>query len=258
MGRGFGIAAAVDHEIMKQVAKAAEEAGFSSFWVNDTPGNDGLAGLAAAASVTNSIQLGVGVIPLERRPAAEIASDVKRLNLPQDRLLLGIGSSSRKGGLEKIRDGAGILHEELECKVIVAALGPNMCAMAGTAGDGVLFNWLLPDYVDRSRKLVEDAAAEAGRPAPLIAAYVRAALLPSAGDRLIQEAGRYAGIPSYAAHFERQGVPAAETAVRGEDRATLQAEIATYESRLDETVIRAITATDTAEDILELLNATRP
>src|SRR5690606_4627397 len=101
MGRGFGIAAAVDHEIMKQVAKAAEEAGFSSFWVNDTPGNDGLAGLAAAASVTNSIQLGVGVIPLERRPAAEIASDVKRLNLPQDRLLLGIGSSSRKGGLEK-------------------------------------------------------------------------------------------------------------------------------------------------------------
>lgn len=258
MGRGFGIAANVDHEIMKQVARAAEAAGFSSFWVNDTPGNDGLAGLAAAASVTSNIKLGVGVIPLERRPASEIAGDVKRLNLPQDRLLLGIGSSAPQGGLAKIRDGADTLHGELTCKVIIAALGPNMCAMAGEAGDGVLFNWLLPEWVDRSRKLVEDAAKEAGRSEPLIASYVRSALLPSAGERLVQEAGRYAGIPSYAAHFERQGIPAEQTAVRGEDAATLQAEIATYESRLDETVIRAITATDTAEDILELLEATKP
>lgn len=258
MGRGFGIAANVDHEVMKQVARAAEAAGFSSFWVNDTPGNDGLAGLAAAASVTSTINLGVGVIPLERRPATEIAGDVKRLDLPQDRLLLGIGSSSRKGGLAKIHDGADTLHDELTCKVIIAALGPNMCAMAGTAGDGVLFNWLLPAWVDKSRTLVEDAAKEAGKPEPLIASYVRAALLPAAGERLKSEAGRYTGVPSYAAHFERQGVPAEQTAVFGEDAATLQSQIAEYESRLDETVIRAITATDSADDILVLLEATKP
>lgn len=258
MGRGFGIAAAVDHDVARQVAKAAEEAGYSSFWVNDTQGNDGLASLAAAAEVTSRIMLGVGVISVDRRPADSIAADVKRLDLPQDRLWLGIGSPSRKGGLDKVRAGASELHGLLDCKIIVAALGPNMCAVAGEAGDGVLFNWLLPDYVTRSRKIVEDAAQEAGRPDPLIMAYVRGALIPDAEERLNQEAGRYTGNPNYAAHFDRQGIPAAQTAVRGEDAQAIQQAIKPYEERLDETVIRAITADDSAEKILELLHAAAP
>lgn len=258
MGRGFGVAAAVDHDVMKQVAKAAEEAGFSSFWVNDTPGNDGLAGLAAAASVTSHIKLGVGVIPLERRPADTIAADVKSLDLPQDRLWLGIGSSSRKGGLDKVRAGADELHDLLQCKVIIAALGPKMCAAAGEAGDGVLFNWLLPDYVAGSRERVESAAEIAGRPKPMIMAYVRCALMPEAEEKLNQEAARYTGIPNYAAHFERQGIEAAHTAVRGTNGPALQSRIKPYEDVLDETVIRAITVNDSAEKIMQLLQATSP
>ncbi|MEZ4572290.1 MAG: LLM class flavin-dependent oxidoreductase [Thermomicrobiales bacterium] len=82
MGRGFGIAAAVDNETVKAVAKAAEDAGYSSFWVNDTPGADGLECLQEAASVTNNIMLGVGVIPIGRRPAASIAEDVAADLLP--------------------------------------------------------------------------------------------------------------------------------------------------------------------------------
>lgn len=258
MGRGFGIAANVDHDTMKQVAQAAERAGYSSFWVNDTPGNDGLAGLAAAASATSSIQLGVGVIPLDRRPADTIAADVQRLDLPQDRLLLGIGSSARKGGLDKVREGANELHGLLQCKVIVAALGPKMSAVAGEVGDGVLFNWLLPHYVAGSRERVESAAESAGRSHPLIMAYVRSAIVPEAEERLNQEAARYTGIPNYAAHFERQGVEAAHTAVRGTNAAALQSRIEPYEEVLDETVIRAITVDDSVEKIMELLEATAP
>lgn len=258
MGRGFGIAASVDHEIMKEVASAAEAAGFTSFWVNDTPGNDGLEGLAAAASVTSQIKLGVGVIPLERRSAESIAGDVTRLNLPQERLWLGLGSSSRKGGLDKIRAGAGELHGLLHCKVIIAALGPKMCAAAGESGDGVLFNWLLPSYVARSVERVESSAEQHGRPKPLMMAYVRSAIMPEAEQRLEQEAARYTGIPNYAAHFERQGVPAAHTAVRGVNPAALQSRIEPYEAVLDETVIRAITVEDSAQKILELLHATAP
>lgn len=258
MGRGFGVAASVDHDVMKQVAKAAEEAGFSSFWVNDTPGNDGLAGLAAAASVTSNIHLGVGVIPLDRRPADTIAADVQSLGLPQERLWLGIGSSARKGGLDKVRAGATELSDLLECKVIVAALGPKMCAVAGEVGDGVLFNWLLPAYVAGSRERVESAAESAGRPRPLMMAYVRCAIIPDAEERLQQEAARYTGNPNYAAHFDRQGVEAAHTAVRGTTPASLQSRIEPYEDVLDETVVRAITADDGLERIMELLDATAP
>jgi alkanesulfonate monooxygenase SsuD/methylene tetrahydromethanopterin reductase-like flavin-dependent oxidoreductase (luciferase family) len=258
MGRGFGVAASVDHETMKAVARAAEQAGFSSFWVNDTPGNDGLAGLAAAASVTDNIKLGVGVIPLDRRPAESIAADVKRLDLPQGRLWLGIGSSARKGGLNNVRAGASELHNLLDCKVIVAALGPKMCAVAGEVGDAVLFNWLLPAYVAGSRERVESSAEAAGRPRPLMMAYVRCAIMPHAEERLKQEAARYSGNPNYAAHFERQGVEAAHTAVRGTGATSLQSRIEPYEDVLDETVIRAITVDDTLASIMELLNATAP
>ena len=258
MGRGFGIAAAVDHETAKMVAKAAEDAGFSSFWVNDTPGNDGLESLAAAASVTSRIKLGVGVIPLDRRPADTIAADVKRLNLPQDRLWLGLGSSARKGSLDRMRAGANQLRTLVEAQIIVAALGPRMSRVAGEVGDGVLFNWLLPDYVASSRQLVESAAEEAGRPRPLIMAYVRSAFVPEAEERLKSEAARYTGNPNYAAHFERQGVAAELTAVRGAHAAELQEHIKPYEAVLDETVIRAITVDDSAEKILALLHATAP
>jgi hypothetical protein len=39
--RGFGVAGALDHRIVAEVAAAAEAAGYASFWANDTPGGDG-------------------------------------------------------------------------------------------------------------------------------------------------------------------------------------------------------------------------
>jgi alkanesulfonate monooxygenase SsuD/methylene tetrahydromethanopterin reductase-like flavin-dependent oxidoreductase (luciferase family) len=62
--RGLGIAGSLDYRIVEQVASTVEKAGYSSFWANDTPGGEGLASLAAAARVTDIIDLGVGVIPV--------------------------------------------------------------------------------------------------------------------------------------------------------------------------------------------------
>src|SRR5690606_24637987 len=131
MGRGFGIAAAVDNETIKIVAEAAEQAGYSSFWVNDTPDGDGLEALAAAASVTSRIRLGVGVIPISRRPAETIAIDVLRHELPQERLWLGIGSPGPKGALANARRAVAVLREQLSCPIVIAALGPRMVALSG-------------------------------------------------------------------------------------------------------------------------------
>jgi alkanesulfonate monooxygenase SsuD/methylene tetrahydromethanopterin reductase-like flavin-dependent oxidoreductase (luciferase family) len=130
--------------------------------------------------------------------------------------------------------------------------------VAGEVGDGVLFNWLLPAYVAGSRERVESSAEAAGRQRPVMMAYVRCAIMPDAEERLKQEAARYSGNPNYAAHFERQGVEAAHTAVRGTTAASLQRRIEPYEDVLDETVIRAITVDDTLVSIMELLEATTP
>jgi alkanesulfonate monooxygenase SsuD/methylene tetrahydromethanopterin reductase-like flavin-dependent oxidoreductase (luciferase family) len=258
MGRGFGVAAAVEHSVVREVAREAEALGYASFWVNDTPGADGLAALAAAAEVTERIKLGVGVIPLDRRPARAIADDVERLGLPQDRLLLGVGSGSDPKGLTLVREGVAGLRDRLTCHVAISALGPRMCVLAGKVADGVLFNWLIPSFALHSGELVVDAAEESGRPRPELMAYVRCALLPQAEARLAEESGRYASFPKYADHFERMGVSARNTCISGPDAATLQAGIAAHETVLDETVVRAITADDSAASILELLRACAP
>ncbi len=258
MGRGFGVAANVDHKVIREVAKAAEGAGYSSFWVNDTPGADGLAALGAAAEVTSNLRYGVGVIAVNRRPGDEIIRDVHKFGVPEERLYLGIGSGVPSGALAMIRENTATLHDGLKSRVIVAALGQNMCRVAGEVADGVLFNWLLPGYTAESIDRVEAGAESAGRQRPLMMSYVRCALLPSGQERARTEADRYNSVGNYARHFERQGVPAYETVVTGTVAGEIQPQIAEYEALLDETIVRAITADDTADTILELLEACKP
>ncbi len=258
MGRGFGIAAAVDNETVKIVARAAEEAGYSSFWVNDTPGADGLDCLSAAASVTERVKLGVGVIPIGRRPAADIVADVQRYDLPQDRLWLGIGSPGPQGALANAQEAMTTLHSNLDCAIILAALGPRMVELSGEQADGVLLNWITPAYGATSRERIEEAARAAGRDTPLIMSYVRAGILPEAEDEILVQASRYDSIPAYNAHFGRQGVEAHLTVLRGKQATVLQAGIEEYEAVLDEAVVRAITPDDEPETILRLLDACRP
>ena len=103
----IGVAAAVGPQLAARLAPAVEAAGFHALWVNDTPGNDALAVLAAAARETESLVLATGVVPVDRRPPAEILDRVSALALPEDRLLLGIGSGGRReGALALVADAA--------------------------------------------------------------------------------------------------------------------------------------------------------
>jgi alkanesulfonate monooxygenase SsuD/methylene tetrahydromethanopterin reductase-like flavin-dependent oxidoreductase (luciferase family) len=256
--RGFGVAGALPAELIRELALAAEAAGYHTFWVNDTPHGDGLAALRAAADVTAMVQLGVGVIPLDRQPAETIARRVIDLGLPQERLLVGIGSGRQRGGLARVRAGATLLEDQLAAVIMIGALGPKMCALAGERADGVLLNWLTPEYVAPSAALVDEAAAQAGRPRPLIYGYVRTAFGPGAHEVFAEEASRYASVPAYAANFARMGSPAEATAVVGETREAIQAGLSRFTSELDETVVRAITGEESAAAYLALLEAAAP
>src|SRR5215210_736517 len=226
--RGFGVAGALPHDVIQTLAAAAEAAGYHTFWVNDTPHGDGLASLRAAAEVTTEILLGVGVIPLDRQPADVIARRVKELDLPQQRLIVGIGSGNQHGGLARVEEGAATLEEQLEAPIVVGALGPKMCTVAGRSSDGVLLNWLTAEHVAPSAAIVVAAAREAGRPRPLILGYVRTVFGPGARDVFAEEAGRYGSYPAYAANFTRMGTPAEATAVSGDTPAEIQAGLASF------------------------------
>lgn len=108
---GFGVAGALEETIIARLAEEAERRGFSTFWVNDTPAGDGLAAIKAAARATASMRLGVGVIPVDRRPVNEILGTISELGLPEDRLLLGIASGrARQGSLDLVE--AAIEHPD--------------------------------------------------------------------------------------------------------------------------------------------------
>ncbi len=256
--RGFGVAGALPHDVIRTLAPAAEAAGYQTFWVNDTPQGDGLAALRVAAEVTTGVRLGVGVIPLDRQPAETIARRVVELDLPQDRLILGIGSGKPEGGLARVREGAKVLEKMLEAPIVVGALGPKMCATAGESADGVLLNWLTADYVPPSTANVDEAARQAGRPRPLILGYVRTVFGPGAREVFAEEAGRYGSYPAYAANFRRMGTPANETAVIGETAEEIQAGLAPFAGVLDETVVRAITGDESPQAYLRLLQVAKP
>ncbi len=257
MSRGFAVAANVKAEVIAAAAREAEGAGYTSFWVNHPGPFDGLASVATAATVTQRIALGIGVIPLHTRGPASIVEGVRTHALPLDRLLLGVGSPNPQA-LARVRDGVAALCRELKTRIVVAALGPKMCRLAGEVADGVLFNWLTPEHAKASAALVREGAKAAGRPAPRMFGYVRLAMGPGAADRVAKEGGRYAAIPAYKANFDRMGVKPEATAIVADSPAEVARALARWEGVIDEIVLRALPADDGVESTLALVRAAKP
>jgi alkanesulfonate monooxygenase SsuD/methylene tetrahydromethanopterin reductase-like flavin-dependent oxidoreductase (luciferase family) len=247
----IGIAAAAGPELAARLAPLVERAGLHALWVNDTPGHDSLAVLAAAAQVTQRLVLATGVIPVDRRPPAEVLARVGELGLPVDRLVLGIGSGAgATGSLGRVSTALTAMRgtdPSGRADVVVGALGPRMRRLAAEASDGVLLSWLTPD---RARTQTDEAHALA--PAAHVALYVRAASDPAAGATLAAEADRYAGYPSYAANFTRLGIAARDTVI-GPDR--FADGIRHYRDSADEVVLRAIVADETPDDYERFVQA---
>jgi alkanesulfonate monooxygenase SsuD/methylene tetrahydromethanopterin reductase-like flavin-dependent oxidoreductase (luciferase family) len=257
MALGFALNAAVAHDVIGASAREADALGYTSFWVNHPGSTDGLASLGVAAKQTRRIALGVGVIPLHTRGPESIADGVRAQALPLDRLLLGVGSPN-PDALARVRGGIAGLRSRLSTRLIVAALGPQMCRLAGEIGDGVLLNWVTPEYARRSADLVREGAAAAGRPAPTIYAYVRFALGAVSHDRLLDEAKRYAAISAYGANFERMGVKPETTAIAAHSPADVAPALAKWVGAVDEVVLRSVTPADTRDETLALVRAARP
>jgi len=258
MRQGFALFAGAAPDIITACAREAEATGYSSFWVNHPGRTDGLAALALGAKATARIDLGIGVIPLHTRGPASIAQGVKAQGLPTQRLLLGVGSPNPMS-LARVRDGVTALRASLPgTRMVVAALGPKMCHLAGEIADGVLFNWLTPEWAKKSAAWVHEGAVAAKRPPPTLYAYVRVALGAAAARTLAEEGGRYAGIPAYAAHFERMGVKPVDTAAAVMTPEGFRAALAKWQGAVDEIVLRAITGADTVDEHLALLRAARP
>jgi len=248
----IGVGAAIGPELVGRLAPVIEEAGFHALWVNDIPGADSLTVLAAAARSTTRLTLAAGVIPVDRRSADRIAADVDEQGLPQERLVLGIGSGGATvGALQLVGDSAAALRGRLSARIVVGAVGPRMRRLGVDRSDGVLLSWLRPDVAAEQAAQARAAASD-----PHVALYVRTALDPSARERMSAEMQRYAAVPSYSANFARQGAVAAETVLDANAHPVAE-RLASYRTAVDEVVLRAITPTDSLDDYLRFVDAAK-
>jgi len=246
----IGLHGATPHDLIRELAPRIEAAGFTTLWLNDTPQGDSLTGLAAAASVTSTLALGAGVIPLDRRPARAIAAALA--DLPADRLSLGLGTGAAHQGLATMADALTLLREHTEARLVVGGLGPKMRRLGAEHADGVLLNWLTPETaVEAQAELRADAA---GRPVRGIL-YVRTTTDAAARAALELEAASYARYPAYAANFERLGISALDATIDGTSGAVLSDRLAQYTAAVDEVVVRAIVAEPTFDHYAQFIDA---
>jgi len=258
VSRGFGVAAGLDPGVARALAARCQELGYASLWSNDHPGALGLETLAAFAGAAPGLELGVAVMALDRHDPTAIAGHIERLGLERSRLWLGVGAGFAERPLTTMREALPGLREALPgVRLVLAAMGPRMCALAGASFDGAFLNWMTPAAAARAREQVEAGAREAGRDAPPVFGYVRTAVGPDAPARLAKEEGFYRDLHAgYRRHFDRLGEPEGTVGVAVADRAAAQAALAEY-SALDVLVVRGL-ASATAEAMTALAEAAAP
>jgi alkanesulfonate monooxygenase SsuD/methylene tetrahydromethanopterin reductase-like flavin-dependent oxidoreductase (luciferase family) len=259
--RGFGVAAGLDPEVTRALGAHCEPLGYRSLWSNDHPMASGLETAAEFAATAPDLDVGVAVLALDRHTPADIAAKVGELGLDPGRLWIGIGAGFTKRPLGVVREGLAAMRTAVPAgtRLAVAAMGPKMCALAGAEADGVFLNWMTPEKAAWARERVNEGAGGAGRDStPVIFGYVRVAVGPDAGDRLLKEESFYRQLhQGYIRHFEALGKEPGTVGVAATDPSSAGAELAAYAEPIDHLVVRGLAHAD-AESLGAVATAAAP
>jgi alkanesulfonate monooxygenase SsuD/methylene tetrahydromethanopterin reductase-like flavin-dependent oxidoreductase (luciferase family) len=247
--RGLGITAGLEAGLVRELAARCEQLGYHSLWSNDEPAASGLETLAHAAAAAPGIELGVGVLPLDRHEPARIATEIDRLGLDPAKLWIGIGSGQLRPQIDLLRRAVAELRERLpaQTRIVVAAMRPRLCRLGGALADAVLLNWMLPDQLAEARRLVQQGADESGRAAPVVASYVRVAVGAGSLQRLRMEESRYRKIDDrHRKHFAAMNAPVGSVGVAASTRSEVQDRLAPYQAALDLPIVRVLANNDSS------------
>jgi probable F420-dependent oxidoreductase len=161
----------------EELFRRAEAAGYTDLWTGETNGPDGFTPLALAASWTEKVRLGTGVVGVMQRGRALLAQEAAALaDASGGRFALGIGASS-----DRIIEGWNGMPFEKPLSTMSERIGFLRTALAGERADGGF--------------KLERAPAE---PVPIIVAALRGKMLRLAvekGDGAFTNFLPLAGLP---------------------------------------------------------------
>lgn len=232
------------------VARRAEELGYTSLWTAEVTGPDAFAMLSACSQAAPGLSLGTGVLALQLRtpPLAAMAAATLQALAPDRDIWLGVGISSPvvagqwhgatygerpvaqvveylslvraclsgervdfEGDFYKVsRFRLGVRLGDRRPKVVLGALNPAMLRAGGKHADGVLLNYLPSTHVPWSVEQVR-----VGGDATVFG-YVHVGVTDraSADGPARADLFSYAVVDAYAANFARAGYGDSVNAVR--------------------------------------------
>src|SRR3954465_15093699 len=198
-------------ERMQADARWAEEAGLATVWIPQIPDEfDALTAAALVGAVTERIEVGTAVVPVQPRHPIALAQQALSVQaVCGGRLSLGLGVSHhwiidemlglpyerpvatmrayldvleqafRGPGMVDVENGAFRVHNPLDITditptpVLLAALGPRMLELCGSRTDGTIL-WMADERAIATHVVpnLSRAAEAAGRPAPRVVAGI--------------------------------------------------------------------------------------
>lgn len=235
---------------MVSEAKAAQVAGFSSFWVSQIFGHDALTALAVVGREVPRIEIGTGVVPTYPRHPMMLAQQALSVNAAATgRLCLGIGLSHKMvvenmwgmsfdKPVRHLREYLSVMMPLLEGQpvahsgeaftvngsvsvpgssrpsVVVAALGEQMLHVTAALADGT-FTWCTGPATlrDHTVPVLRAAAEAAGRPNQRVIAALPVCVTEDVAGAVGRAAAifqMYGYLPSYRAMLDREGVKGPE------------------------------------------------
>ncbi len=227
-------------------ARAAQEEGFSSYWVPQIFSHDALTVLALIGREVPEIELGTAVVPTYPRHPMVLAGQALTTNAAAGgRLVLGIGLSHQiviegmwgysfekparhmreyLSVLMPLLRGEGVSFEgqtltargqvmvpgSSAMPVVLAALAPRMLELAGSVANGTL-TWCTGPATLESHVIpsINAAADKAGREAPRVIAGLPVCVTDdkdAAKERIAKALAIYPTLPSYKAMLDKEGV----------------------------------------------------
>jgi F420-dependent oxidoreductase-like protein len=222
-------------------AEAAEQAGFSSLWVPQIPGDfDAFTMITLAGRATERIELGTAVLPIQTRHPIAMAQEVlSNQAVCKGRFTLGLGVSHHwvvEGmlglpyerparqlrsylevlnaalagpGSVDVENDAYRVHSPIDVTdyaptpILLAALAPVMLRIAGELASGTIL-WMADERAIGEHVVPRITKAAAGRPAPRIVAGVPVALCSKDDvDAARERANRVLGHAEYSPNYQR-------------------------------------------------------
>jgi alkanesulfonate monooxygenase SsuD/methylene tetrahydromethanopterin reductase-like flavin-dependent oxidoreductase (luciferase family) len=245
--RGMGVNAGLDPGLARSLATRCEELGYHSLWSNDEPSAPGLEMLGQFAAAAPGLDLGVGVLPVDRHDPARIVREIDRLGLDLAKLWIGVGAGQLTAPIDVIKRTVASLRDLLpeSTRIVVAAMRPRLCRLAGAIADGVLLNWMPPALATEARQWVHEGADQAGRARPIVASYVRVAVGSGAAQRLREDESHYRTInDGHRRHFAAMDAPLGTVGVAAETRTGVLDGLAPYDTALDLSIARVLAEPD--------------